>query len=54
MEKILASRSTSKFHEVALVQGVDKVFRVFVNGKVITEAWEYKDALEVYKRQIKG
>ena len=52
MEKILLSSSTNKFHEVALVQGIDKVFRVFVNGKVMSESWEYRDALAYYKAKI--
>jgi hypothetical protein len=48
MDKILLSTSTSNYHEIALVQCPDKTFRVFVNGKVMSEAWEYRDALAYY------
>lgn len=40
------------YQEVALVQGTDKVFRVFINGKVVSESWEYRDALEYFKAKI--
>jgi hypothetical protein len=38
--------------EVVLVQGTDKVFRVFINGKVVSESWEYRDALEYFKAKM--
>jgi predicted Rdx family selenoprotein len=54
MDKILLSTSTSKYHEIALVQGSDKVFRVFVNGRAMSEAWEYKDALAYYVAKVRA
>ena len=53
MEKILMSRFLiNGYQEVALVQGVDKVFRVYVNGKVTSESWQYEDALECFMYKI--
>lgn len=54
MDKILMSRfQVNGYTEVALVQCKDKVFRVFANGMVMSEAWEYRDAVDYFKALIK-